>query len=275
MPSKIAMIVIAKTTSINVNADAWVLLLLFTLLCVVALSRCRVVNLTYKNYCDSVISVKRKRKNISVFSKFSPKKCFRRKYSFPQKIFPSKISLTSLQYLQQYPCFLQMVLEWIKTIVILPFNVLVVVPAFVLYFMDYTWVPNDLPLMVLGGVFLAVGLSLAIWTMWLFAHKGKGTAAPWNPPKHLVVEGPYAYVRNPMITSVFIMQIAEALLLNSWHIFGLFGLFLVGNMIYFPLFEENDLKKRFGKEYTAYKRNVPRWVPRLTPWKINKNNPTR
>jgi hypothetical protein len=70
------MIVIAKTTSINVKADAGVLLLLFTLLCVVALSRCRVVNLTFKNYRDSVNPVKRKRKNISVFSKISPKKCF-------------------------------------------------------------------------------------------------------------------------------------------------------------------------------------------------------
>jgi protein-S-isoprenylcysteine O-methyltransferase Ste14 len=104
--------------------------------------------------------------------------------------------------------------------------------------------------------------------MWLFAHRGKGTAAPWNPPKKLVVEGPYAYVRNPMITSVFMMQIAEALLLNSWLIFGLFGLFLLGNMVYFPFFEEKDLEKRFGDDYRTYKRNVPRWIPRLTPWKI-------
>jgi hypothetical protein len=76
MLSKIAMIVMAKTTSINVKADAWPLLLRFTLLCVVALSRCRVVNLTFKNYRDSVNPVKRKRKNIFISPKFSQKKCF-------------------------------------------------------------------------------------------------------------------------------------------------------------------------------------------------------
>ncbi|MDR2812676.1 MAG: isoprenylcysteine carboxylmethyltransferase family protein [Puniceicoccales bacterium] len=161
-----------------------------------------------------------------------------------------------------------MILEWIKTIVILPLNVLLTIPALVLYFVDYSWNPNHFFLTLLGFFLLLVGLMLAAWTMWLFAHRGKGTAAPWNPPKKLVVEGPYAYVRNPMITSVFIMQIAEALLLNSWLIFGLFGLFLLGNMLYFLLFEEKSLEKRFGNDYYTYKRNVPRWIPRLTPWKI-------
>jgi protein-S-isoprenylcysteine O-methyltransferase Ste14 len=163
-----------------------------------------------------------------------------------------------------------MILEWIKTIVILPINVLLIIPGFVLYYTDYSWKTNYFPSMILGGIFFAMGLSLAAWTMWLFAHRGKGTAAPWNPPKKLVTGGPYAYVRNPMITSVFMMQIAEALLLNSWLILGLFGLFLVGNMFYFPFFEEKDLEKRFGDDYRTYKRNVPRWIPRLTPWKMNK-----
>jgi protein-S-isoprenylcysteine O-methyltransferase Ste14 len=161
-----------------------------------------------------------------------------------------------------------MILEWVKTIVILPGSVLVTIPMLVLCFVDYSWNPNHFSLMILGGILLALGLSLAAWTMWLFAHRGKGTAAPWNPPKKLVVEGPYAYVRNPMITSVFMMQIAEALLLNSWVILGLFGLFLLGNMLYFPFFEEKDLEKRFGDDYRIYKRNVPRWIPRFTPWKF-------
>jgi protein-S-isoprenylcysteine O-methyltransferase Ste14 len=161
-----------------------------------------------------------------------------------------------------------MILEWIKTIVILPLNVLVTIPALALYLTDYTWKPNHFFLIVLGSILLILGLSLAAWTMWLFANKGKGTAAPWNPPKKLVMEGPYAYVRNPMIASVFMMQIAEALLLNSYLVLGLFGLFLLGNMLYFPFFEEKDLEKRFGKDYHTYKRNVPRWIPRPTPWKL-------
>jgi len=159
-----------------------------------------------------------------------------------------------------------MVFEWIRTILILPMNVLVFIPAIVLYCAGYQWTPNHPALLMLGGILLMLGLSLAGWTMRLFAVKGKGTAAPWNPPKKLVVSGPYRYVRNPMITSVLTMQIAEALLLNTWLCWLLFALFWSINMIYFPLFEEKDLEKRFGESYLEYKRNVPRWIPRLTPW---------
>ncbi|MDR1982271.1 MAG: isoprenylcysteine carboxylmethyltransferase family protein [Holosporaceae bacterium] len=157
--------------------------------------------------------------------------------------------------------------KWIETIILLPFNVLVIIPAAILYFTDYRFRLNNIYWLVIGVVLLGFGLFLAGWTMRLFAIKGKGTAAPWNPPKKLVIFGPYCYVRNPMITSVLVMLIAEALLLNSWYIFALFALFLCGNMMYFPLFEEKNLESRFGKDYLRYKQNVPRWIPRLTPWK--------
>ncbi len=157
--------------------------------------------------------------------------------------------------------------EWIRTILILPGNVLVVIPAVLLYLTGYQWRLNYPALLVLGGLFLVLGLFFAGWTMRLFAVKGQGTAAPWNPPKNLVVAGPYCYVRNPMITSVLSISLAEALLLSSWLCLGLFVLFWAGNMIYFPLFEEKDLEKRFGESYREYKRNVPRWIPRLTPWR--------
>jgi len=159
-----------------------------------------------------------------------------------------------------------MTYEWIRTIIILPVNVLVFIPAIVLYFAGYQWTLNHPILLAVGGILLILGLALAGWTMRLFAVKGKGTAAPWNPPKKLVVSGPYCHVRNPMITSVLTMLIAESLLLNTWWCLGLFVLFWLGNMIYFPLFEEKDLEKRFGEDYLEYKRNVPRWIPRLTPW---------
>jgi protein-S-isoprenylcysteine O-methyltransferase Ste14 len=156
--------------------------------------------------------------------------------------------------------------RWVEAVVLLPFNVLAIIPAAILYFTDYRWKLNNLYLLVAGTVLLVLGLFLAGWTMWLFAKKGKGTAAPWNPPQKLVVAGPYCHVRNPMITSVLMMLLAESLLLNSWYIFILFVLFLTGNIIYFPLFEEKDLEERFGEDYELYKRNVPRWIPRLTKW---------
>jgi protein-S-isoprenylcysteine O-methyltransferase Ste14 len=122
-------------------------------------------------------------------------------------------------------------------------------------------------LLVLGGLLLFVGLFLAGWTMRLFARLGQGTAAPWDPPRRLVIAGPYRYVRNPMISSVLIMLIAESLLLNSFILLVWWAIFLLGNMLYFPLREEKDLEKRFGSSYAVYKKHVPRWLPRLRPWK--------
>ncbi|MDR1334437.1 MAG: isoprenylcysteine carboxylmethyltransferase family protein [Holosporaceae bacterium] len=156
--------------------------------------------------------------------------------------------------------------RWIKTVILLPFNVLAVVPAVILYFSDHNSRTQDIFCLTIGALLLIAGLFLAGWTMQLFVKIGKGTAAPWDPPKKLVVVGPYCYVRNPMITSVLIMLIAESLLLESWYIFGWFTAFFLGNTVYFPFFEEKDLEKRFGKDYLRYKRNVPRWIPRLTAW---------
>jgi protein-S-isoprenylcysteine O-methyltransferase Ste14 len=164
-----------------------------------------------------------------------------------------------------------MIIEWIRTAIILPVNVLVFIPAILLYVTGYHWKVVHPALYVAGGVLIGFGLLFAGWTMYLFATKGRGTAAPWNPPKKLVVSGPYKHVRNPMITSVLAMLIAESLLLGSYWIFGWFVLFFAANTVYFPLFEEKDLEKRFGESYREYKRNVPRWIPRLTAWEIDDN----
>ncbi|GHV50183.1 hypothetical protein FACS1894168_0970 [Deltaproteobacteria bacterium] len=145
-------------------------------------------------------------------------------------------------------------------------NVLVFIPAITLWLTNYQWKINCLTFLALGCVLLLVGIGFAAWTMRLFHAIGQGTAAPWEPPKNLVVAGPYCHVRNPMLISVFIMQIAEAFLLNSWAIVLLLVIFVFGNMIYFPLIEEKALEKRFGEAYRKYKRNVPRWMPRLHPW---------
>jgi len=81
------------------------------------------------------------------------------------------------------------------------------------------------------------------------------------------VAGAYRHVRNPMLSSVFIMQIAIWLLLGAWQLLAFFLVFLAVNMIYFPFVEEKELEKRFGKDYLRYKKNVPRYIPRLTAWK--------
>ena len=113
-----------------------------------------------------------------------------------------------------------MIFEWVRTTIILPFNVLVIIPAILLYGTEYQWTQNHFAWLAVGGILLCFGLFLAAWTMWLFATKGQGTAAHWNPPKKLVVAGPYCNVRNPMICSVLTMLMAETLLLNSEWIFA-------------------------------------------------------
>lgn len=93
--------------------------------------------------------------------------------------------------------------ECLKAILMLPFNVIIVIPALILYFSDYTYkTPNTLSL-IISLILLSMGIFLLAWTIILFYNAGKGTLAPWNPPKNFVVKGPYRYVRNPMIIRCF------------------------------------------------------------------------
>lgn len=120
---------------------------------------------------------------------------------------------------------------------------------------------------LLGLTLIAAGFALWLWTVRLFARIGKGTLAPWDPPRHLVVEGPYRYVRNPMITAVITVLAGEAALFGSLPVLVWLALFFVVNCVLFLLHEEPALRRRFGEEYRAYEANVPRWLPRRTAWK--------
>ena len=162
-------------------------------------------------------------------------------------------------------------LELIKAILILPGTALVYVPGALLWLAagtraDMSPVGAAHPRFWLGLALLAAGLVLAVWTTRLFVTKGQGTPAPWAPPQSLVVRGPYRHVRNPMITSVIVMLGGESLILGSWPVAGWMLLFFLILTISFVRFEEPDLERRFGDEYRYYKANVPRWIPRATPW---------
>lgn len=153
--------------------------------------------------------------------------------------------------------------EWIKAILILPFNVIVVIPCLILYFSKYSYVIPSLWQIIIGVIVLLFGLTLAIWTMVLFQKIGKGTLAPWATTKHLVVEGPFKYTRNPMITGVLAVLLAESLILNSINLLYWMVLFFIINCIYFKVFEEKQLIRNFGDEYIEYRKNVPMWLPKI------------
>jgi protein-S-isoprenylcysteine O-methyltransferase Ste14 len=115
---------------------------------------------------------------------------------------------------------------------------------------------------VLGGALVCAGVAMWAWTVRLFARIGRGTLAPWDPTSHLVVEGPYRHVRNPMITAVLFVLLGEALLFGSLAILWFALGFFVVNWAWFVLVEEPGLERRFGDEYRAYAAAVPRWLPR-------------
>ncbi len=126
--------------------------------------------------------------------------------------------------------------------------------------------PLSLAAVLLGVAVIGCGLMLVFITIHQFATVGRGTLAPWDPPKHLVVEGVYRHVRNPMISGVVLILLGEALVFLSLGLLEWALGFISLNAIYIPLLEEPMLEGRFGDDYRQYKRYVPRWVPRRTAW---------
>jgi protein-S-isoprenylcysteine O-methyltransferase Ste14 len=160
----------------------------------------------------------------------------------------------------------------VKGIIILPGTVALFVPLALLY-ISYLYL--DVPLMISTNILvlltalclLVVGLFLAATTTRLFLQLGNGTPAPWDPPKSLVIKGPYRYVRNPMIIGMLCILTSEALLFWSLPLAYWTLIFFIANLVYFPLVEEKKLRMRFGTQYEEYTHHVPRWIPRFSPWK--------
>ena len=154
----------------------------------------------------------------------------------------------------------------------LPLTALVVVPGLLLFYLrhhDTRWgfpFPTLFIPAGIGVLIFALGFLLFARCVRLFAEVGEGTLAPWDPPRKLVVVGPYQYVRNPMISSVIVMLLGEAAGCGSCVLLGLAGFVFAVNTFYFFLSEEPALERRFGEDYRRYKKNVRRWMPRRRPW---------
>ena len=104
---------------------------------------------------------------------------------------------------------------------------------------------------------------MVLWCFWDFLVKGKGTPAPIDPPKELVVSGLYNYVRNPMYVGVELMLIGHFLWFGFWNLLVYAAFFFAAFYIFVLLYEEPTLKKKFGAAYEEYLKRVPRWIPRL------------
>ncbi|HEY8183826.1 MAG TPA: isoprenylcysteine carboxylmethyltransferase family protein [Thermoanaerobaculia bacterium] len=149
------------------------------------------------------------------------------------------------------------------------FRALIVAPAFISL---WTWfVPKwvvgahafDSP-RPLGWIVMAIGAAIALPCVWEFAWRGLGTPAPFDPPRRLVVSGPYRWVRNPMYLGMGIVLIGEAIVFPNLTVtilvmvallFVIVSLFVLG-------YEEPTLRRMFGADYEAYTRAVGRWIPK-------------
>lgn len=120
----------------------------------------------------------------------------------------------------------------------------------------------------LGSPLLVVGASLCSWCVVRF-RKAAGTPVPFNPPTKLVVEGPYLWTRNPMLTGVFTALFGLGILLHSVGIVLIsVPMYILLHVIELKLVEEPELERRFGASYLDYKKRVPMFWPRF--WRVIK-----
>lgn len=118
-------------------------------------------------------------------------------------------------------------------------------------------------LQIAGMVIGTVGGTVALWCVYTFATVGKGTPAPFDPPRQLVTRGPYQFVRNPMYIGAGFALIGAALFYESLSLFGYVGILFVVTHTFIILYEEPTLKRTFGQEYEEYCRKVKRWLPNI------------
>ena len=119
------------------------------------------------------------------------------------------------------------------------------------------------PASLTGGILLLVlGIAGFLWTALDFAFAGRGTPAPIDPPKLLVVRGLYRCARNPMYISVLFVLFGESALFRSWTLCCYALVFWAGFHLFVLLYEEPVLREKFGESYVDYCKRVNRWLPR-------------
>jgi protein-S-isoprenylcysteine O-methyltransferase Ste14 len=127
-------------------------------------------------------------------------------------------------------------------------------------------VPGGVPARAVGAGMIVAGGAVLTQSFARFVVEGLGTPLPAAPTSHLVVGGMYRHVRNPMYVALEAVIIGQALLLGQRRLLGYAAIAAIPPALFVRLYEEPTLVARFGEEYEQYRRNVPRWLPRLRPW---------
>ena len=117
--------------------------------------------------------------------------------------------------------------------------------------------------LLVGLPLIAVGIAVIAWPAIHFL-RVRGTPVPFNPPPELVATGPYRFVRNPMVTGVFVLLFGIGFALSSPSLVGLFTpLYVLANAWELKRIEEPELERRLGEAYVAYRDRTPMFVPGL------------
>jgi protein-S-isoprenylcysteine O-methyltransferase Ste14 len=116
---------------------------------------------------------------------------------------------------------------------------------------------------IAGMMVTTAGALLALWCVVTFVAIGKGTPAPFDPPRRLVVRGPYRFVRNPMYLGGALALAGAALFYQSLLLLAYDSIFLFAACLFVLFYEEPTLRRSFGADYEAYCHQVPRWCPHL------------
>ncbi len=114
---------------------------------------------------------------------------------------------------------------------------------------------------IAGMLIGASGAALAMWCISTFVWLGKGTPAPFDPPRRLVICGPYRFVRNPMYIGGGLALAGASLFFRSLPVLAYGVAFMLAAHLFVMLYEEPTLRRGFGPEYEAYCHRVRRWWP--------------
>ena len=127
--------------------------------------------------------------------------------------------------------------------------------------------PGPLILVVLGGALVLGGGLLLLDCFGRFALQGRATPAPIAAPKRLIVTGAYRRVRNPMYVAVVSLVLGQAVLFADPRLLAYAAILWLGFHLFVLGYEEPTLEHAFPDDYAAFRAAVPRWIPRVTPWR--------
>jgi protein-S-isoprenylcysteine O-methyltransferase Ste14 len=115
---------------------------------------------------------------------------------------------------------------------------------------------------IVGMIITAAGAAIALWCIFTFAFVGHGTPAPFDPPRRLVIRGPYRFVRNPMYIGAILALLGAALFYMSWSILIYAIVVFFATHLFVVFYEETTLRRTFGSDYEMYCSRVKRWWPK-------------